>query len=182
MSLFSYGDPPWVQVTQGRVIIRENTYALANISSVTRETKKQDDAAENFLVAFLMIGIVPAVTIPIMFIQGYEFDAPAPMIAVAVAGASSCYLGYWLTKNAKKKPLIHSVYLQTNSGRVQALQTTDADLADGLVGAISRVLDGGKATAEAPRATGGGGFCSTCGASLAPGAKFCANCGAAVGG
>jgi hypothetical protein len=179
--LYSYGDPPYIQVTPGRLVVGSNTHSLANVSSVRRVVEPPPKKMVMFFGLLFLPGLGMSV---LALIPGTSLNQnPDGPVGPFCSGILSFAIGLAILRWARRMRDHHRIMLVTNAGTVQALVTQEKEIADGVTDAINTVLDGGgtKASDATSASAPATRFCSACGAAVSSGAKFCANCGAAVG-
>ena len=121
-----------VTVTSARFVVSDKTYVMSNVTSVSYSHQKpsSDGAFMMIMVgAFFILLIIAAVVDGKM--TGTAF------LVMTLIGLFFLYMGIKSYKNLKMK---YSVVLQTSSGAVQALESTDQGYIESVVEALNNAI------------------------------------------
>lgn len=119
-----------ILVSTTRVVIGSTTYALANLTSVSKSKTVPDTSGNSAMIA---IGAIVAFCALVAAI----FQRSATAFGVAIAAA----IGAWLAAaSLKKHKPTYTFVIQTSSGQVQALTSPDERTIDRIVQAVSKAI------------------------------------------
>jgi hypothetical protein len=108
-----------VKVTNARFIVNSQTYAMHGVTSVKSQVVPPSRG-----------GAIAAICVGLLIL--FAADGGAKIIGIAIAAAGAWYL-------SQQKP-VHSVYLSSASGEVQALSDSDSSFINNVIHALNEAL------------------------------------------
>lgn len=117
-----------VTITQSRVMVKGDTYSLANITSCKPRTSLETDQRKSFLKkAAVAVGIIIGIAIGV---SAKNFWVGLIVAILAIIGA----------RFIKDKYKLYKVYLGSASGETEALKNKDEHFIDQVVRAINEAI------------------------------------------
>jgi selenophosphate synthetase-related protein len=124
-----YSDNAGIRITSARAVFGGTTYSMANVASVSMESRSPSVTGEVFL-AIMGFGV--------LMCGGPAMQEDATMLAIVVCiGLAMAIAGIALAVRAKKT---YIVMIQSASGKANALSSKDKDYIENIVRAMNEAF------------------------------------------
>jgi hypothetical protein len=124
---------PGVLVTSARVVVGQQTYPVAGISSVAPFTQRAHNPPNGVGIGMMIVGAL-------LVLGGIGQDFTGGAVLTVIFGAALVGGAALVFKFSPRKPDVHGVVITSAGAQFRALETTDLHQVSRVVGAINHAL------------------------------------------